>query len=54
MYISAVMKEEDKHDKLNGLNFRHVAQIVRRKMITNLVPSKKAYSRKKKHKNQND
>lgn len=34
-------------DKLNGLNPRHVAQIIRRKMITKTKPSKKIYNRKK-------
>lgn len=55
MYIRLVMAD-DKKDKdiLNGLNLRHVAQIVRRKMVTKSVPSKKNYTRKKKHKNQDD
>jgi len=55
VYIGYVMTD-DKKDKdiLNGLNLRHVAQIVRRKMVTKSVPSKKNYSRKKKHKNQDD
>jgi len=30
-----------------SLNLRHVAQIVRRNMITKVVPSGKVYSRKK-------
>lgn len=53
MYISSVMTD-DKKDKdiLNGLNLRHVAQIVRRKMITKDHGNKKTYSRKKKHKGQ--
>jgi len=42
-YIYGMMKEEN---KLNGLNQRHVAQIVRRKMIQRMKPSKKVYSRK--------
>ena len=42
-YISNMMKEER---KIDGLNARHVAQIVRRKMIQKSVPSKKVYSRK--------
>ena len=55
MYISYVMTDDKKDkDTLNGLNLRHVAQIVRRKMITKSVPSKKSYNRKKKHKNQDD
>jgi hypothetical protein len=43
LYISNMMKEEH---KINGLDVRHVAQIVRRKMITRTKPSKKVYSRK--------
>lgn len=39
--------------KINGLSLRHVAQIVRRKMIQKSVPSKKVYSRKQKHKLEN-
>jgi hypothetical protein len=42
------MKKEE--IKINGLSLRHVAQIVRRKMIQKSVPSKKVYSRKQKHK----
>jgi hypothetical protein len=38
-----MMKDER---KLDGLGVRHVAQIVRRKMITRTKPSKKTYSRK--------
>ena len=47
---------DNKKDKdiLNGLNLRYVAQIVRRKMITKSVPSKKNYTRKKKHKNRDN
>jgi len=43
LYIYHMMKEEH---KINGLDVRHVAQIVRRKMITRTKPSKKVYSRK--------
>ena len=43
LYIYHMMKEEH---KIDGLNVRHVAQIVRRKMITRTKPSKKVYSRK--------
>ena len=43
LYIYHMMKEER---KIDGLNARHVAQIVRRKMIQKSVPSKKVYSRK--------
>ena len=38
-----MMKDER---KLDGLSVRHVAQIVRRKMITRTKQSKKNYSRK--------
>ena len=34
-------------NNLNGLSLRHVAQIVRRKMIQKAKPSGKVYSRKK-------
>jgi hypothetical protein len=39
--------ERDNTNKLNGLNPRHVAQIIRRKMITKTKPCGKAYNRKK-------
>jgi len=42
-YIYGMMKDER---KLDGLSVRHVAQIVRRKMITRTKQSKKNYSRK--------
>ena len=42
-YITDMMKDER---KLDGLSVRHVAQIVRRKMITRTKPSNKNYSRK--------
>ena len=35
------------NSNLNGLSLRHVAQIVRRKMIQKVKPSGKVYSRKK-------
>jgi hypothetical protein len=35
---------------INGLSERHVAQIIRRKMIQKVVPCGKTYSRKEKHK----
>jgi len=38
------MMKDDR--KLDGLSVRHVAQIVRRKMITRTKPSSKNYSRK--------
>jgi hypothetical protein len=41
--------KEDK--KINGLSERHVAQIVRRKMIQRVKPSAKVYKR---NKNKND
>jgi len=34
-------------NNLNGLSLRHVAQIVRRRMIQKAKPSGKVYSRKK-------
>lgn len=42
------MKKET--NTINGLSERHVAQIVRRKMITRTKPSGKTYSRKKQNK----
>jgi hypothetical protein len=42
-YIDDMMKDDR---KLDGLSVRHVAQIVRRKMITRTKPSSKNYSRK--------
>jgi hypothetical protein len=33
--------------KIDGLNVRHVAQIIRRNMITKIKPSGKTYSRRK-------
>jgi hypothetical protein len=33
--------------KINGLNERHVAQIIRRKMTQKIKPSGKTYNRKK-------
>jgi hypothetical protein len=33
-------------EKIEGLNKRHLAQIIRRKMISKVKPSKKTYSRK--------
>jgi hypothetical protein len=44
------MKKKENIDELNGLTLRHVAQIVRRKMITKDHGNKNVYSRKKKHK----
>jgi hypothetical protein len=36
--------------KMNGLSERHVAQIIRRKMIQKVKPSGKIYNRKKQNK----
>lgn len=44
------MKKKENIEELNGLTLRHVAQIVRRKMITKDHGNKNVYSRKKKHK----
>ncbi len=43
LYINNIMKEQD---KIEGLNKRHVAQIIRRNMSQRVKPSKKVYSRK--------
>ena len=43
LYIDDMMKDDR---KLDGLSVRHVAQIVRRKMLTRTKQSKKNYSRK--------
>jgi hypothetical protein len=37
-------------NKINGLNERHIKQIIRRNMITRTKPSKKIYTRKDKSK----
>lgn len=37
----------EKNNIYNGLSERHVAQIIRRKMIQKVKPSGKAYKRKK-------
>ena len=42
------MKEQD---KIEGLNKRHVAQIIRRNMVQRVKDSKKIYDRKKERKN---
>ena len=47
-YIHDIMKEQD---KINGLNKRHVAQIIRRNMVERVKSSKKAYDRKKEKRN---
>jgi hypothetical protein len=38
-------------NNIEGLNKRHVSQIIRRKMITSIKPSKKIYNRKNNKKN---
>ena len=40
----------EKEEKFNGLERRHVAQIVRRMMIQKVKPSGKVYDRKKSRK----
>jgi hypothetical protein len=40
-------KKHIMENNLNGLSLRHVAQIVRRRMIQKAKPSGKVYSRKK-------
>jgi len=42
-YIYGIMKDKI---KIDGLNIRHVAQIIHRKMITRVSKSGKTYSRK--------
>lgn len=39
-----------KQNTINGLSERHVSQIIRRKMIQKVKPSKKIYNRKKRKK----
>jgi len=41
------IKVMEQENKFNGLDRRHVAQIVRRKMIQRVKPSGKVYDRKK-------
>ena len=46
-------KKHMENSNLNGLSLRHVAQIVRRRMIQKAKPSGKVYNRKKyKHGNE--
>jgi len=40
-------KKHMENSNLNGLSLRHVAQIVRRRMIQKAKPSGKVYNRKK-------
>jgi len=44
------MKEDTEHNDLNGLRSRHVAQIIRRKMIQRHHGDNNKYTRKVKHK----
>ena len=44
------MKNEEEHSKLNGLKARHVAQIIRRKMVQKDHGDMSKYSRKQKNK----
>lgn len=44
----------ENNNKLNGLSLRHVAQIVRRRMIQKAKPSGKVYDRKKYKQNNED
>lgn len=43
-------KNKKKKRLINGLNERHVSQIIRRKMIQKIKPSGKIYKRNKKDK----
>jgi hypothetical protein len=45
LYLDIILKHME--NNLNGLSLRHVAQIVRRRMIQKAKPSGKVYSRKK-------
>jgi len=42
------MKKNSTYPEIDGLSFRHVAQIVRRKMITKVYVDKSEYNRKDK------
>jgi len=48
------MKDEEDIENYQGLRARHVAQIIRRKMIQKDHGDKNKYSRKNKHKNKED
>jgi len=53
LYLLYKLKHMENSNQLNGLSLRHVAQIVRRRMIQKTKPSGKVYNRKKyKHGNQ--
>ena len=41
------MSKKKKINLIDGLNERHIAQIIRRKMIQKVKPSGKVYDRKK-------
>lgn len=41
------MAKKKKQNLIDGLNERHVAQIIRRNMIQRVTPSGKVYNRKK-------
>lgn len=45
-----IVKTKEKHT-IDGLNERQVLQIIQIKMTEKVVPSKKVYTRKLKHKN---
>lgn len=45
------MEDNTTNNNLNGLRDRHVAQIIRRKMIQRHHGDKNKYTRKTKHKN---
>jgi hypothetical protein len=47
LYLYYNKKHIMENSNLNGLSLRHVAQIVRRRMIQKAKPSGKVYSRKK-------
>ena len=52
LYLLYKLKHME-NSNLNGLSLRHVAQIVRRKMIQKVKPSGKVYNRKRyKHGNE--
>ena len=42
------MKTKEKNQEIDGLSFRHVAQIVRRKMMSKVYADKSSYNRKDK------
>lgn len=45
------MKKEEELNTILGYNERHLAQLIRRKMMSRTYKSKKQYTRKLKHKN---